>query len=118
MHHDPSDRPSINIGTFTGILNYAGKNVSGSHTAKISHIQPSDDQVLSWLGEVLGLSEIPWSNSDLIDIRYAIEEALEQRNPRMSGLKQAVIKLGSICRQVAIGVAGNGAYELLMQHFR
>lgn len=118
MHHDPSDRPSINIGTFTGILNYAGKNVSGSHTAKISHVQPSDDQVLSWLGAVLGLSEIPWSNSDLIDVRYTIEEALEQRNPRMSGLKQAVIKLGSICQQVAIGVAGNGAYELLMQHFR
>lgn len=118
MRHDPSDPPSINIGTFTGILNYAGKNVSGSHTAKISQTQPSDDEVLSWLREVLGLREIPWSNSDLTDVRYAIEEALEQRNPRISGLKQAVVKLGNICQQVAIGVAGNSAYALLMQHFR
>jgi hypothetical protein len=118
MHHDSSDRPSINIGTFTGILNYAGKNVSGSHTAKISQKQPSDDEVLSWLREVLGLREIPWSDSELTDVRYTIEEAIEQQNPRASGLKQAVITLGNICQQVAIGVAGNSAYALLTQHFR
>jgi hypothetical protein len=118
MSHDSSDRPSINIGTFTGILTYAGKNVSGSHTANISQTRPSDNEVLSWLETVLELNEIPWSDHELTDIRHLIEEALEQKDPQMSGLKQAIVKLGSFCQQIAIGVAGNGAYQLLIEHFK
>ena len=118
MQGNSSNQPSINIGNFSGILNYAGKNISGSHTANNSGVQPADDEVLSWLRTVLGLAEIPWSNPDLTVIRYTIEQALTQRNPRMSGLKQAIVKLGNICQQIAIGVAGNATYAMLLQHFK
>ncbi len=118
MRNDHGDQPSIHIGTFSGILNYAGRNISGSHTARVSQKQPTDDEVLSWLSTLLDLPEVPWSNSDLTDIRCMIEQAIEQRNPRMSGLKQAIIKFGNICQQIAIGVASNGAYQLLLQYFK
>jgi hypothetical protein len=117
MRNGRNDQPSINIGHFSGILNYAGRNISGSHAAKISNSQPSDDEVLSWLKTVLELDEIPWQNSDLIDVQLSMKEAIEKRDPRMPGLKQAVAKLGNFCQQIAIGVAGNGAYQLLLQHF-
>lgn len=118
VRNDRGDQPSIHIGTFSGILNYAGRNVSGSHTAKISPTPPTDDEVLSWLRTLLGLPEVPWSNSDLTDIRRTMEKAIELRDPRISGLKQAVVKLGNICGQIAIGIASNGAYQLLLQYFK
>ena len=115
---DRGDPPSIQITNFSGILNYAGRNVSGSHTAKISHVQPSDDEVISWLRALLSLAEVPWSDPELTGIRQTIEVAVEQQNPRMSGLKQAILKFGDICQQIAIGVVSNGAYQLLLQYFK
>jgi hypothetical protein len=118
MHNYSSDQPSIHIGNFSGILNYAGKNVSGSHTAKVSHAISSDEEILSCLRTLLDLAAVPWSDPDLTDVRQTIETAIEQRDPHLSGLKQAIRKFGNICGQIALGVAGNGAYQLLLQYFK
>jgi hypothetical protein len=108
----------IKIGTFSGgIVNIAGNDISGANTSAVYHGRPSDDQVLKCLKEILDLREIPWSDSELANVRRVMEAALKQRNPRMSGLKQAVAKLGSVCGDVAVGVLGNGAYQLLMRYF-
>jgi hypothetical protein len=113
---DPEKPHSINIGTFAGILN-VGKKISGRHSSSVYQAQISDMQVLSCLQEVLGLEQILWNEPELSEIRRIIEEALARQNPRMPGLKQAVIKLRDLCGDLLKGVLSNGAYALLMHFF-
>jgi hypothetical protein len=113
---DQGKQPSINIGTFAGILNF-GKNISGQHTATVQHQQVADSEILSCLREVLAVRQIPWSDSDLADVRRVIEEALAQKNPRTPGLKPAIVKLRGLCGDVLVGMLSNGAYQLLLSFF-
>lgn len=108
---------TIRIGTFSGgIFNVAGNDVTGPHVSSSNNAPPSDVQLLECLKEVLDLREIPWSDSDLAAIRRVMEAAVEQRNPRLSGLQQALTRLSSICRDVAVGVVSNGAFQLLLRY--
>jgi hypothetical protein len=109
--------PTIHIGNFSGVFNVAGQNIPDQNNNITEQAAPSDAQLLSFLAEVLRLQQVPWTSPDLVDVRYVLEEAVNQRNPRISGLKQAVIKLRAICGDVIIGVLGNEAFQLL-QHFK
>lgn len=116
MSNGTGSGPQFNIGNLSGVLYYAGNNISGKHQHDIKNGQPSDAQVISCLREILGSTEIPWSNPDLVGVREIIEDAVVQQNPHRSGLKQAVAKLKEVCEQVSIGMLGNGAYQLLIQY--
>ncbi|GAA4635887.1 hypothetical protein GCM10023196_083350 [Actinoallomurus vinaceus] len=109
--------PQFNIGSLSGVFYYAGQNISGKHSHHIRHGQPSDSQLISCLQEVLDSPDVPWSNPELSDVRQVMEKAITQQNPHIFELKQALMKLRDVCSQVAVGVLGNGAYQLLSQYF-
>jgi hypothetical protein len=108
--------PSINIGTFAGILN-VGKKISGQHSSSVYQTEIAEMRILSCLEEVLNLQQILWSEPELSEIRRIIEDAVVQKNPRMPGLKQAIIKLSGLCGDLLKGVLSNGAYALLIRFF-
>jgi hypothetical protein len=116
VQNEPSNSPHINIGTFAGILN-VGKNISGRHTVRVRQEQVSEVQLLVCIRQVLDLQEIPWSDPRLGDVREVMEEAVAQQNPRLSGMKQAVARLKETCEDVAVGVLGNGVFQLLVNCF-
>ena len=117
MQNSSGGGPQFNIDNLSGVFYYAGHNISGEHSHRINNSQYSDDRIIACLKEILHSTAIPWSDPDLVGVREIIEGAVAQRNPRASGLKQAVVKLKEICEQVAVGMLGNGAYQLLVQHF-
>lgn len=117
MTSEPSGSPNIHIGTFSGILNAGGHNVFGKNASTVHNGRPSDDQVIACLREILDLPQIPWSDSTLLEARQVVEQAVARRDPRMPGLRQAVARLKAICGELALGVIGNGAYDLLVRYF-
>lgn len=108
--------PRINIHN-SGVVNYAGNDISGDQTYTLHHNGIPDPRLLASLREVLASPEIPWADSELVSVRRVMEDAVERDDPHASGLKQAIVKLKEICGEIAVGVAGNGAYQLLLQHF-
>jgi hypothetical protein len=113
---DPEKPSSINIGMFAGILN-VGRKISGHHSSSVYQTQASDTQILSCLEEILNSKQILWTEPELSAIRQTIEEALARQDPRMHGLKQAIIRLRDLCGDLLKGVISNGAYQLLMHFF-
>ncbi|WP_141954708.1 hypothetical protein [Actinoallomurus bryophytorum] len=99
-----------------GIFSYAEGDISGNQQ-KVEYVQLSDEQVLSYIKDVLRSSEIPWSDPELVEARRVMSNAVAERDPHKPGLTQAISKLASICGDIVVGVLGNGAYQLLIQNF-
>jgi hypothetical protein len=118
MSNNSGGGPQFNIGgDVSGGIYVAGQNIFGNHSHDVQGSPPSDDQVISCLQEILGSTDIPWLAPELAGVREVMESAVVQRDPRASDLKQAIAKLKEVCEQVAMGILGNGAYQLLIQYF-
>ncbi|MGH3382532.1 MAG: hypothetical protein ACRDP6_48175 [Actinoallomurus sp.] len=107
--------PHFNINN-SGVLYVAGNDITGEHAPTINHGRLADDQLISLFRKLLDSVDIPWSDSRLTEARHAFEGGVEQGDPQAPGIKQAILRLKEICGDVAVGVLGNGAYQLLMQH--
>lgn len=113
----PGRQQSIRIENPSGsTIIVAGGNISKPYTSTAQNVQISDSQLLLCLREILDLQEIPWSDSELVDVRRVIQEALTERNPRKPELKRKLVKLQSVCGEVLVGMLSSGAYQLLL-HF-
>jgi len=112
----PEAQNQINIGAFAGILNIASGDISGTNIAN-AEAESLNDRLIASMAEILALREIPWSDSRLVEARADIEDAVKQNDPSSPSLKRAFAMLQKVCSEVAFGVLGNGAYQLLIQHF-
>ncbi len=117
MSNGTGGAPKINIGNMSGVFNYAERDFIVNDGQNVQNNDVSDDRIISCIEEVLNSPNIPWSAPDLVTVRRVMEYAVTEKDPNVSGLSQAVSKLKEICGDVGIGMLGNGAYQLLMQHF-
>lgn len=79
-------------------------------------INLTDQEVLSYLVELLRSPAMPWAHPELAKVRPAIEQAVQDGDVRRPGVAKAVRRLLGIAGNVALGVIGNYATDGL-QHF-
>ncbi len=76
--------------------------------------RPADDDVLKALDRLLQAEDLPWDDPELKPLRQLIAKAVERRDTRQSGLREAVGQLLKRCGgAIALGVAGNSVYDVL-----
>lgn len=99
---------------FFGPSNYVqGSNYGTMSANQIAATSP--DQLLDAMRQVLDLQSIPWSRPELAEVRGSMVRAVAKGDPARA--KTAVRKLRSIVEQLALGVSGNAAYQLLTAFF-
>jgi hypothetical protein len=79
-------------------------------------VNATRDDLMAALQNVLALNSIPWSQAELPHVRHVLCQAVAKNDPDYA--RSAVRKLRQIVEQLALGVGGNAAYQLLISHFR
>jgi len=104
----------VTAGNFT----VAGHDISDQHNYSTQPTVSSDQELIASFAELLNIREIPWHTSDLAGVRLVLEDAVEQKNPRVTGVDRAISKLKSVCGDVLVGMLSIGSYSLLMEYFK
>jgi hypothetical protein len=110
---------TFNISNFSGNLNYAQHDITGDSKVSQSHAGTVLDgsQVMDALRQLLQSDEIPWNHEDLREVREDLEEAAEAGDSDSTAVRRAFSRLQCVVGQLALGVAGNHVYQLLVNHF-
>ena len=77
---------------------------------------PVEQSEIAALQKVLSISSIPWKEGQLVQVRHTFCHAVATNEPDYA--RNAVRKLRQIVEQLALGVGGNAAYQLLINHFK
>jgi hypothetical protein len=109
---------SINIGgNLNAPLTVAGRDIRGG-VHNVTRAGLSDQDVLGYLGKLLGSEMVPWDTAELSKSREVIESAVRHRAVDDHRLRTAVRSLLKVAGGIVLGVLGNAAYQGLQGFFQ
>ncbi|GAA0284038.1 hypothetical protein [Cryptosporangium japonicum] len=108
----PNRRQSFSFGSYSNVnFSYAEGNNTSKQSFSREDISPAD--LVAALQIVLKDNEVPWDSPALVEARQTLETVVTSGDVNTRGLKTAVSKVVQVCEALALGIAGNTAFEVL-----